>query len=98
MELKDVEKLAELARIEMSSEEKANMLKDFKSILGYVDQIQSVDLSTNSSVEKLDKINIFREDVLSTSDSQEDKDPINTFVSIAPQKQDGYIKVKKILS
>jgi len=98
MELKDVEKLAELARIEISSEEKANMLKDFKSILNYVDQIRSVDLSAGSGAEKFDKVNIFREDILSTDNLQENRISIDAFVSIAPQKQDNYIKVRKILS
>ena len=39
MEIKDVEKLAELAKIELSEEEKVKLLADMQGILDYVKQI-----------------------------------------------------------
>ena len=39
MNIKDVENLAELARIELTEEEKKEILSDMESILGYVKQI-----------------------------------------------------------
>jgi len=42
MEIKDIEKLAKLARIELTEVEKASYLKDISAILAYVDQIQEV--------------------------------------------------------
>ena len=44
MEIKDIEKLAELAKIELTQEEKEHLLSDMESSLGYVKQIQEVDL------------------------------------------------------
>ncbi len=42
MEIKDIEKLAKLARIELTEEEKQTYLKDIGAILGYVDQIKEI--------------------------------------------------------
>ncbi|MBI2630984.1 aspartyl/glutamyl-tRNA amidotransferase subunit C [Candidatus Nomurabacteria bacterium] len=45
MNIKDVENLAELARIELSEEEKEALLKDFGGILAYVKTIEEVKLN-----------------------------------------------------
>ena len=42
MDIKDVENLAELARLELSMEEKEAMLKDMDSILEYVKQVEEI--------------------------------------------------------
>lgn len=42
MEIKDVENLAALARIELTEEEKNELLHDMDSILGYVKQIEEI--------------------------------------------------------
>ena len=42
IEIKDIEKLAELSRINVADEEKQVFLKDIESILNYVDQIKTV--------------------------------------------------------
>ena len=42
MNIKDVENLAELARLELSAEEKKEILKDMEGILDYVRQIEEV--------------------------------------------------------
>ena len=44
MEIKDVENLAELAKIDLNEEEKKQILKDMEGILNYVKQIESVKL------------------------------------------------------
>ena len=44
MQIKDIEKLAELAKIELTDSEKEALLKDLDSILGYVKQIESVEV------------------------------------------------------
>lgn len=91
MKLKDVEKLAELARIEISEEEKKSLLEDLQGILKYIDQIQTVEVPKEEIKPALK--NIFRED----------KEPhaveifTNDLLIAAPRKQDGYVKVRKIL-
>ncbi len=96
MQIKDVEKLAELAKIELSEEEKKNILKDMESILDYVKQIESVDLPTQTGVDNIqyENRNIWREDLPEVGEPDFSRDLImNQF----PESQDGFLKVKKIL-
>lgn len=107
MELKDVEKLTELARLEMSDGEKQAMLSDFGSILKYIGQIEEANVPvkqglgeevvqtlTSLQTRRGQPVNIFRED----DKPHEAGIFTDDLLTLAPQKQDGYIKVKKILS
>ncbi len=88
---KDIEKLAELAKIRIPEGKTEGFLKDFESILDYVKQIESVDIEDISqdfflkNVARIDEVKNergeFAEDLLSAS----------------PQTQDGFVKVNKIL-
>lgn len=90
MEIKDVENLAELARIEMSLEEKKEILKDLGSILKYVDQIKE---AKAEDVElKYDLKNVWREDISEKRDFSKD-----LIKEQFPDKKDDFLKVKKIL-
>lgn len=92
MELKDVEHLAHLARINLPEDEKASFLNDMKSILGYIDQISSVDTS-GVDLTLPEHRNIIRDDVaLNETGSQTD-----ALIAEAPESQDGFVKVKQIL-
>lgn len=42
---KDVSYVAELAHLELTSEERTRMLKDLNSILGYIDRLNELDTS-----------------------------------------------------
>jgi aspartyl-tRNA(Asn)/glutamyl-tRNA(Gln) amidotransferase subunit C len=90
MEIKDIEKLAELAKIELNDEEKAKLLKDLDSILGYVKQIQEVDVK-DVAVEYENR-NIWREDKLEERDFSKE-----IIAEQFPDAQDGFVKVKKIM-
>lgn len=91
MEIKDIDKLALLARLELSQEEKESMRNDFDSILGYIDQIAQVKIDTIEPVYSL--TNVMREDVLLNDDGMYTE----VLVREMPDKQDGYLKVKQIL-
>jgi len=91
MELKDVEKLSQLARIEMSEDEKKELLGDLQSILGYVDQIESVDVDDVEPDYTL--TNVMRED----ENPHEKGVYTEELLGSAPREKDGYIKVKQIL-
>ena len=98
MELKDVKKLADLARINMSEEEMAGIAKDFDAILAYVGQVQEV--SKLKKVEALHENpdnyflqNVMREDVV-LNESGEYREKI---LANVPETQDGFLKVKQIL-
>jgi aspartyl-tRNA(Asn)/glutamyl-tRNA(Gln) amidotransferase subunit C len=90
MEIKDIENLAELAKIELSDTEKKTLLKDLDGILGYVKQVSEVEVK-DSKVEYKNK-NVWREDEI--------KSPIfssDLIIKQFPDSQDGFLKVKKIL-
>jgi len=90
MDIKDVENLAELARIELSEEEKKSLLKDLDSVLAYVKVIETVDVPEvkpeytlyNSWREDQEKVREFSAELIKEQ---------------FPDSQDGFLKVKKIL-
>ncbi len=90
MNIKDVENLAELAKIEVSEEEKEQLLKDMEGILAYVKQIQDIEVEESSIVHE--HINAWREDEYVEQDFSRE-----IIISEFPDSQDGYVKVKKIL-
>lgn len=92
MELKDIQHLANLARIEVSQEEQEALLKDLTSTLAYVDQVKrAVVSSTETDIPE--HRNMFRDDVVTTERGQYTK----ILMDEVPSTQDGYVKVKKIL-
>ncbi len=94
MEIKDIENLAELAKLELSQAEKESLLKDLDSILAYVKQVQEVDIPEDKeglSVEYLNK-NAWREDQPTPQEFSRD-----LIIGQFPDSQDGFLKVKKIL-
>jgi aspartyl-tRNA(Asn)/glutamyl-tRNA(Gln) amidotransferase subunit C len=87
----DIKALANLARIAVTEEEAAEYVKDFGSILGYVEQINSVDVSgvddtsLQSNVARLD------------TDATPTGSNIDKLIAEAPENMDGFYKVQKIL-
>ena len=90
MDIKDVENLAELARLELSMEEKEAMLKDMDSILDYVKQIEKVEVGDTAPVYNLK--NVWREDKTETREFSSE-----LITEQFPDSKDGFLKVKKIL-
>lgn len=90
MDIKDVENLAELARIELTDEEKKELLKDMEGILKYVKVIEKVEVD-NVDLEYKVK-NVWREDILGSRDFSAE-----IIKEQFPDAQDGFLKVKKIL-
>ena len=90
MNIKDVENLAELARIELSEEEKKGLLVDMEGILEYVKQIEGVNAQEIKSEQKL--YNVWREDEEITIEFS-----VKLIKDQFPESQDGFVKVKKIL-
>ncbi len=87
----EIKNLAHLARVEVTEEEAEMYAKDFESILEYVDQINSVDVSGVDA--KPLEVNVAREDKDPTaSDTNRD-----ALLAQAPESQDGFYKVPKIL-
>ena len=92
MNTKDIEKLADLARINVSPEERLGFLEDMKSILSYVSEIQEVDVGEAKPLIGELK-NVFREDSSPHLSGAYTEDILEEM----PKKEKGYLKVKKIL-
>ena len=102
MNIKDVENLAELARLELTEEEKVQLLKDMEGILGYVKQVESVEVPARGATHSVaggeemdsqyDTFNVWRED--KEEEREFSKDGI---IKQFPDSQDNFLKVKKIL-
>jgi len=90
MDIRDIEKLADLAKIELTNKEKDSLLKDLDGVLNYVKQIESVEVQ-DIQPEYQNK-NVWREDEIKSSVFSRDL-IINQF----PDSQDNFVKVKKIL-
>jgi len=89
---KDVEYVALLARLEIKEEEKAGMIEDLNSVLGYIEKLNELD------TEKVDIIvnpyyieNKFREDEIIPSM------PLKDVLDNAPETLEEYILVPKVI-
>lgn len=89
MQIKDVENLAELAKIELSEKEKETLLQDVSGILDYVKQIQDVEVS-DEEAEYFSK-NSWREDAI----KKEDFDL--SIIKEQYNNENDFVKVKKVL-
>jgi len=93
LEIKDIEKLATLARIKLSESEKESFLKEIGPILGYVTQLQEV------SSKMVGTPNAGKHRNISRSDDAFSESGLHTkaLVSEMPESEGDYLKVKKIL-
>ncbi len=92
--VKELDHLATLSRIKLSDDDKKSLLKEFDSILGYVDQLKKVEVSMEASARVGAVKNVTRQDVVSNT-SGEDRDLL---LNEAPDKEGDFIAVKKILN
>ncbi len=90
MDIKDVENLANLSKLDMSLEEKEGILKDMQGILEYVKQIEAVDVPDVKP--EYDLFNAWREDEIASRDFSKE-----SITEQFPDSQKGFLKVKKIL-
>ena len=96
MQLVDIKKLANLARIDMEDWEAVEIGKSFDSILAYVGQVQKVSAADGQKDKKPEDYflhNAMRDDVV-TNKRGEYTDKITAEM---PDTQDGYLKVEQIL-
>lgn len=89
----DVLKLARLARLQLSEDEIDQFTSEISAILGYVEQLQSVDLSSLEPTHQVTGLtNVLRQDIVHDyGTSPED------LLKNAPAKETGHIKVRRVL-
>ncbi len=93
--IQDIEKLAKLARISITEEEKTGLVKEIGSILAYVDEIKQITkTSKEDGSEEIGAVhNVMRED----SNPHQSGMYTEKILSEVPKREGDYVKVKKIL-
>ena len=92
IDLNTVERVAALAKLDFSDDEKIRIQKDLNKIVAYFDKLNEID---TEGIEPLvfmtEEVNVFRKDVPSLEISREEA------LKNAPQKNSDYYKVPKFL-
>jgi aspartyl-tRNA(Asn)/glutamyl-tRNA(Gln) amidotransferase subunit C len=87
-----IEKIAHLARLEVNSAEKENLLNDMNNILSFMEKLNELD---TEGVEPLiyltDEINVFREDEVKQEITVEDA------LKNAPKHNNKYFQVARVI-
>lgn len=90
--IKDVEHVAQLARLALSEEEKDVFSKQLADIVGYINQLNEVNTeNVEPMAHAIPMVNIVREDV---AENNYDRDEL---LAISPYEEDGFIRVPKII-
>lgn len=88
----EIQRIAQLARIELADNEIEKFQKDLSSILEYVEELKNVDTEGLEIVSQVTGLeNVQRKDEAVSVDYQED------IMANAPERKDRYYKVKSIL-
>jgi aspartyl/glutamyl-tRNA(Asn/Gln) amidotransferase C subunit len=93
LEIKDIEKLSKLSRIDLNEEQKSLFLKELGAILVYVDQIKNAVAEVGEERKVPELRNVSRQD----EPTDKSGDFTDVIVAEFPDKKDNYLKVKKIL-
>ena len=91
--IKDVEKIAKLAKLKFTEEEKTKLQGEMNEVLGYIDTINQIPgLEDVKPLENInDTENVFREDVSEVCLTKEEA------LRNAPEKTENFFKVPKVL-
>ena len=89
---KEVEHVANLARLELSEDEKGIFTRQLSAILTYMDQLKTLDTrGVEPTMTVLPTENVFRDDEVRPSLPQE------RALANAPEQADGFFRVPRIL-
>ena len=87
-----VDKIAHLARLELSGNEKQDMIKDMNKILGFMDKLNEIDTTgVEPLVYMTSEVNNMREDVVKQEITHEEA------LLNAPKHDDEYFLVAKVI-
>ncbi|MDP2663859.1 MAG: Asp-tRNA(Asn)/Glu-tRNA(Gln) amidotransferase subunit GatC, partial [bacterium] len=88
-----VKHIAKLARLGLSDKEIGKFQKELSSILDYVEKLKKVDVSgVQATSHPLEVNNVVREDKPRKWEVESER-----LIEMAPDKKNGYVKVKSIL-
>lgn len=90
---KDVEHIAQLARLKIDQSELEKYTKDLNQILNYVEKLNELDTENIEPLSyPVEKSNVFREDKMKESISTKEA------LKNAPDKDEQYFKVPKVIN
>lgn len=88
----DIEKVAKLARLELSGEEKKTFGNQLEQILAYMEQLNRLDTAgVEPTSHAIPMDNVFREDEVKLSFPREE------ILSLSPDQEDDHFKVPRII-
>lgn len=99
MKHEDIRTLANLARLELTDDEVAQQGKDMDAILGYIEQLRSVDvadLAPTSQVTGL--MNVLRDDESVIRSEAEALAHRTELLATAPDQYNGYVRVPGVFA
>ena len=89
---KTVEYVAELARINLTEDQKESLGQELSKILSYIDQLEEIDTETVEPLRDLTaKGDVFRRDIVSPSDCREE------ILKNSPLAEGDYFKIPKVI-
>ena len=90
--LKEVEHVAKLARLDLTEEEKNKFVDQIGKLLDYFNQLKEINTeSIEPMAHPVQAVNVVREDIIVESCGRDE------ILKNAPQEEDGYFKVPKII-
>lgn len=94
----DVKRVAALAHLELTSEERARMQKDLSSILDYIDQLAELDTSNAEPMTRTPYIAQMEQAADSLRDDESRPSlPREAALNSAPQADHGFFRVPKVI-
>ncbi|HNP75371.1 MAG TPA: Asp-tRNA(Asn)/Glu-tRNA(Gln) amidotransferase subunit GatC [bacterium] len=88
----EVERIATLARLKLTEEEKNRYSQELSKIFDYMDKLQALDTAAVEPTSQVTGLtNVMREDVV------EEFDNVGGLLAVSPQSQNGFFQVPKIL-
>ncbi len=92
MKIEDVQKIAQLARLNLTPEEMQNMTSELTNIMQYIESLNELDLqNVKPTAHGIEVDNVFRDDVVQTS--HEGKGTL----AKSPDHNDDFFLVPKVL-
>jgi aspartyl-tRNA(Asn)/glutamyl-tRNA(Gln) amidotransferase subunit C len=91
----DVRETATLARLELGDDEVARLTRELDAILGYMDLLDQLDVSSVEPMTHAVSLELpLRDDVVEALEPQL---PVDSALSDAPRARDGFFEVPKII-
>ena len=90
---KDIDHLATLSNFSLSKEEKSSLRQDLQNIIGYISQLDELDVSgVEPTYQVFEMENVWRDDEILPQEADREM-----LLNLAPAQSDHQIKVPKVL-